>query len=411
MVDLSVAKRARALRAPPRRCVRPRVMRGEGGAQRRRRRVLKRRAPLREGLDRRPRDLPGAPPTVPDRASPARRTRSAAARGSSRSRSSTAPPRPRKRLRDRPSARRVSSSNGSLSSSCRQPGWRRESSWKTSLGGRGPLARAVAAARRACRTSRRALRRREVRRCRSLRACSLVSIRARAPRVGRPAARGCRPSRARGRASDRSRARCLPREACRAERLEETLVERVDLETTRSTLRAIVLEARALLDGAGELAEAVAQLEPCRVDLEALRVATVVWAEARERGHRCRVSEQVPQGAELRQAGFDRVDERAEESLFVAVCPLEHRRFATPANSSKARATVHRGQGVATSSGCPLSVRRVLPPIVTKTRSTRASVSRTTSSIEAKARYHSSIVNSGVWWMPSSPRRKLRASW
>src|SRR5690606_34266776 len=64
---------------------------------------------------------------------------------------------------------------------------------------------------------------------------------------------------------------------------EEALVERVDVAAEPRALGPVALEAGALLDGIGELAEPVAELDAARVDLESLGPAGVVGAEAGER--------------------------------------------------------------------------------------------------------------------------------
>ena len=73
------------------------------------------------------------------------------------------------------------------------------------------------------------------------------------------------------------------------QRVEELLVNRVEGEPACRSFRAIAVEARPLLDGVDELTEAVAELDPPDVELEALGDARIVGAFSSERRLRGRV--------------------------------------------------------------------------------------------------------------------------
>ncbi len=132
--------------------------------------------------------------------------------------------------------------------------------------------------------------------------------------------------------------------------LEETLVERVGGPPHPHAQRPLLDEPAALLGSVVQLGEAVRELEPGGVELEALGPARVLGGDPRQRRHRGRPVDEVdrPPPAE---AGLDRLEEDAEEGVVeplavgAGVDPAAARRGAQPAGVALAGREVHAGAG------------------------------------------------------------------
>ena len=170
---------------------------------------------------------------------------------------------------------------------------------------------------------------------------------------------------------------------------------------TRAGLaRAVVawssLEARALLDGIHQLAEAVAQLDARHVELEALGQARVARAS-------CAPARPATPGSrrERRRGPSPRAPARPGRRARESSGPRRARpRRGSPARSSLRTARRRRRPSAARAAVARrrCGLRGVTRPPVTA--ATSCSVSRMTSSTPAFARYHSSIVNSGLCRSP-----------
>ncbi len=114
-----------------------------------------------------------------------------------------------------------------------------------------------------------------------------------------------RPARQRDEPVDAERVAGARRNAA-LERLEESLVDRVDREPALSPRGLVTQQARSLLVGVRQLAEPVAELDPGDVELEALRDARVSGLLARERRLRGRVVCEEDRVVERGEAGLDR---------------------------------------------------------------------------------------------------------
>ena len=139
-------------------------------------------------------------------------------------------------------------------------------------------------------------------------------------------------------ATSRSRPSALPPlGGTTLERFEKSRVDRVDRQPPLAPRLLIAGEAKRCSTG-GQLAEPVAELDPGRVELEALRQPRVFRLPPRERGLRRRIVGEK-HGVEAREPGLHLVDEQRKKrsSSDSAIASVSSR--ATPANRAKASQT------------------------------------------------------------------------